>query len=100
MQDKNQIELILADRKAGKIYVLRIRLRSRLCRRHQSNTAYGQETTDEMKWNRESFIKRVFYFRHPENPTRARRTSKLWTKRSGVQSGRIFMILWNCRKTH
>jgi len=27
-----------------------------MLQRHQINSIYGQETTDEMKWNRESFI--------------------------------------------
>ena len=28
-----------------------------MLQRHQINSIYGQETTDEMKWNRESFIR-------------------------------------------
>ena len=35
MQDKNQIEIILADRKAGKIYVLRI-FKKPMPQRHQA----------------------------------------------------------------
>ncbi|HLC61152.1 MAG TPA: hypothetical protein VJJ52_07030, partial [Candidatus Nanoarchaeia archaeon] len=57
---------ILADRKAGKIYVLRS-FKKPMLQRHQINSIYGQETTDEMKWNRESFIKisktRVYAFK-------------------------------------
>jgi len=40
MQDKNHIDIILADRKAGKIYVLRIFKKS-MPQRHQSNPTNG-----------------------------------------------------------